>query len=27
MWRRGAEGKMERVSLSVICQEYKKAQS
>ncbi len=24
MWRHGADGKMERVSLSVICQEYKK---
>ena len=24
MWRRGADGKMERVSLSVIRQEYKK---
>ncbi len=24
VWRRGADGKMERVSLSVICQEYKK---
>jgi hypothetical protein len=23
VWRRGADGKMERVSLSVICQEYK----
>ncbi len=24
VWRRGADGKMEHVSLSVICQEYKK---
>jgi len=24
VWRRGADGKMERVSLSIICQEYKK---
>ncbi len=24
MWRRGADGKMEHVSLGVICQEYKK---
>jgi hypothetical protein len=24
VWRRGADGKMERVSLSVIRQEYKK---
>ncbi len=24
MWHRGADGKMEHVSLSVICQEYKK---
>ncbi len=24
VWRRGADGKLERVSLSVICQEYKK---
>ncbi len=24
VWRRDADGKMERVSLSVICQEYKK---
>ncbi len=26
VWRRGADGKLEHISLSVICQEYKKAQ-